>query len=102
MEILLLPMLVFVFVVVVIVLYNRMSNVRKKVDKSWKAFQHQLTKQQELQDVNNHSINDELENLRLDYNKKATAYNRIIQKFPTSFMASMSGYKARKLYGEDN
>lgn len=101
MEVLLLPLLVFVFVIVVIVFYNRMSNVKKKADISWKAFQHQSNKKQELNGEDHHSKNDDLENLRLDYIKKATAYNRIIQKFPTSFMASMSGYKARDLYEED-
>lgn len=97
MEILLLPMLVFVFVVVVIILYNRLSNFKKKVDKSWSSLQTQQKKQQDLQGVNNHSSNAELESARLDYNKKATAFNKIIQKFPTSFMAEMAGYKTRKI-----
>ncbi len=90
-------MLVFVFVVVVIILYNRLSNFKKKVDKSWQSLQTQLKKEQNLQDAKSYSLNAELETTRLDYNTKAAAYNKIIQKFPTSFMAEMAGYKERKI-----
>lgn len=102
MEILLLPLLVFVSVITVIVLYNKLTNYKKRADKSWQVYRVQLKKKQELQDANNHSFDAELENSRLDYNKKATAYNRIIQKFPTSFMAEMAGYKTREIYEDRN
>lgn len=98
MEILLLPLLVFVFVITVIVLYNQMSNYKKKADKSWRVFRSQLKKQKEAQDIKTHSSDSELENARLDYNNKAAAYNRIIQKFPFSFMAEMTGDKTREIY----
>ncbi len=97
MEILLLPMLVFVFVVTVIILYNRLSNYKNKADKSWQTYQAQLKKQQKFQDTTPLSIDPELETARLNYNKYATGYNRIIQKFPTSFMAAMAGYKEREI-----
>lgn len=100
MEVLLLPLLVFVFVVVVIVLFNRLSTYKNKTDKSWRSYQAKLKKQQELKDVDNHSPDTGLENSRLDYNKKAAVYNRIIQKFPTSFMAAMAGYKEREIIEE--
>ena len=100
MEILFLPLLVFVFVVVVIVLFNRLSTFKNKTDRSWQAYQAQLKKQQEFQDTTSSSINPELETARLNYNKKAAAYNRIIQTFPTSFMAAMAGYKEREIVEE--
>lgn len=98
MEILILPILVFIFVIVVIVLFNRLSSYKKKVDKSWKALQIEIKNQTELsaeKEIN--SIDSEIRNARIEYNKIATRYNKIIQTFPTSIMANMAGYGTREL-----
>ena len=97
MEVLFLPLLVFVFVIVVIILFNRLSTYKNKTDKSWQAYQAQLKKQSQPENIKNDSSIAELKNRRLEYNKKAAAYNRIIQTFPTSFMAAMAGFKEREI-----
>ena len=101
MEILILPILVFLFVIIVIVLFNRRSIYKQKVDKSWNALQIQLKKQNNIPaDQNKISPDPGLENARHEYNKIVSQYNKIIQKFPTSFMANMAGYEARELERE--
>ena len=94
MEILILPLLVLIFVILVIVLFSRLTTYKKKAEESWQTYEILQKKQLDSKD---HSVVANLENARLDYNKKATAYNRLIEKFPTSFMASMSGYLHRDL-----
>lgn len=102
MEILILPILVFIFVLAVIILFNRLSNFKKKVDKSWNALQIQLKKQIELPtDQKSSHLDSSPESARNEYNKIAAQYNKIIQKFPTSIMAGMAGYSTREMYKDE-
>lgn len=103
MEILILPILVFIFVVVVILLFYRLANYKKKTDKAWNIFQIQYNILQEFtaEQKNNVLISD-VENARKQYNKIATHYNKIIQTFPTSLMANMAGYQPREILDGQN
>ena len=103
MEILILPILVFIFVIVVIVLFNRLANYKKKTDKAWNIFQIKYKNLQEFTGEQKSNIPfSDVENARKEYNKIATRYNKIIQTFPTSLMANMAGYQARKILEGEN
>jgi hypothetical protein len=103
MEILILPILVFIFVIVVIVLFNRLANYKKKTDKAWNTFQIHYKKQQEFTVEQKRNVQfSDVENARKEYNKTAARYNRIIQTFPTSLMANMVGYQERQILDDEN
>ena len=101
MEVIFLPVLVFVFVVVAIVLFYRLSSLKEKAAKSWQSYQTELKKRQQLPGLNDHLPDAEMEKKKKDYNRNAHSYNRLINKFPTSLMAAMAGYQEREIITDD-